>query len=114
MIGGAGFIGSAIIKKMKQQNPESKIYVVEPAGANLSRLNGVDVNIFQHSLIDTTHLVEIIEKHQIDTVVHLVSTLIPGSNYSDYKREYLGSDDEILVVDTRYQATINGKEYSSP
>jgi UDP-glucose 4-epimerase len=88
LIGGAGFIGSAIVKKMKQQNPESKIYVVEPAGANLSRLNGVDVNIFQHSLIDTTHLVEIIEKHQIDTVVHLVSTLIPGSNYSDYKREY--------------------------
>ena len=36
------------------------------------------------------------------------------SQHSDYKREYLGSDDEILVVDTRYQATINGKEYSSP
>ena len=36
------------------------------------------------------------------------------SQHSDHKREYLGSDDEILVVDTRYQATINGKEYSSP
>jgi len=83
LIGGAGFIGSAIIKKMKQQNPESKIYVVEPAGANLSRLNGVDVNTFQHSLIDTPHFVEVIERNQIDTVVHLVATLVLGSNYSD-------------------------------
>ncbi len=36
------------------------------------------------------------------------------SQHSGYKREYTGSPDGILVVDTRYQASINGKEYSNP
>ena len=33
-------------------------------------------------------ITDVIKKNNIDIVVHLVSTLIPGSNYDDYKEEY--------------------------
>ena len=40
------------------------------------------------SLSDCNYVRGIIEKNGIEIVVHLVSTLIPGSSYEDYKEEY--------------------------
>lgn len=86
-IGGAGFIGSNIIKHLIKGKDDVKIYVIEPSFANVSRLDGLNVVIFRCELGDFDYIESIIRKHKIDTIVHLVSTLIPGSGYEEYKNE---------------------------
>lgn len=85
-IGGAGFIGSNIIRAMQSDN--SKIFVLEPSFADIHRLDGLKVIVFRGDLINTDYVSSIVETNKIDTVVHLVSTIIPGSSFDDYKREY--------------------------
>lgn len=85
-IGGAGFIGSNIIRKM--QHDDYEIHVCEPDGANTQRLNGLEVRLHRALLSDIEAVNTIIQDSNIDVVVHLVSTLIPGSTYEDYKKEY--------------------------
>lgn len=86
-LGGAGFLGSNIIKTTLQKG-SAKVFVLEPSFANVSRLDGVDVQIYRGELSDIDFVQSIIEANQIDTVVHLVATIIPGSTFEDYKREY--------------------------
>lgn len=85
-IGGAGFIGSNIIKRLRHDDYD--IHVCEPVGANIQRLNGLDVTIHHTLLSDIDTVSSIIQHFNVDVVVHLVSTLIPGSSYEDYKEEY--------------------------
>ena len=85
-IGGAGFIGSNIIRKLQQGDYE--IHVCEPVGANIQRLNGLESKVHHALLSDIERLSKIIHENNIEMVVHLVSTLIPGSTYEDYKKEY--------------------------
>lgn len=86
-IGGAGFIGSNLIKKLVSEDCD--IHVCEPKGANVSRLSGLSVTLHECSLFSIGLLSEIIKDNNINIVVHLVSTLIPGSSYNDYKEEYM-------------------------
>ena len=85
-IGGAGFIGSNIIRRM--QHDDYEIHVCEPDGANTQRLDGLEVRLHRALLSDIEKVNNIIQDYHIDVVVHLVSTLIPGSTYEDYKKEY--------------------------
>lgn len=85
-IGGAGFIGSNIIRRL--QHSDYEIHVCEPVDANLQRLEGLDVQIYHAMISDIEDISKIIQDNGIDIVVHLVSTLIPGSSYDDYKEEY--------------------------
>ncbi len=85
-IGGAGFIGSNLIRKMVPS--KYVIHVVEPKGAYVRRLQNCDVSIHECSLSDVEGINTIIKENEIGIVVHLVSTLIPGSSYEDYKNEY--------------------------
>ena len=85
-IGGAGFIGSNLIKGLSDSRYE--IHVCEPAVAYTKRLNGLPVRLHTSSINDIRNVSKIIEEYEIDVVVHLVSTLIPGSTYEDYKEEY--------------------------
>ncbi len=85
-IGGAGFIGSNIIRTM--QTEKANIFVLEPSFADVHRLDGLKVNVFRGDLINTDYVSSIVETNKIDTIVHLVSTIIPGSSFEDYKREY--------------------------
>lgn len=88
-LGGAGFIGSNVIKTLKRRgNKDISIFVMEPSFAYLSRLDGERVQIYRGELSDIDFVQSIIEANRIDTVVHLVATIIPGSTYEDYKREY--------------------------
>ena len=86
-IGGAGFIGSSLIKYIKNKHPEVIISVIEPSFANVSRLDGYDIKIFRSELRDFDYIEEIIREQKIEIIIHLVSTLVPGSGYEDYKRE---------------------------
>lgn len=85
-IGGAGFIGSSIIRRL--QHEDCEIHVCEPIGANTQRLNGLEAKAYHVLLSDIESVRRIIQENDIEMVVHLVSTLIPGSSYEDYKDEY--------------------------
>lgn len=85
-IGGAGFIGSNIIRRL--QHGDYEVHVCEPVGAYMQRLEGMEVQIHQAMISDIEAISKIIQDNGIDVVVHLVSTLIPGSTYEDYKNEY--------------------------
>lgn len=88
-IGGAGFIGSNIIHAFVK-NTEYKIFVFEPVFANTNRLIDIEDNItiIRGSIADSDLLKCVIGDHKITTIVHLVSTLVPGSTYEDFKREF--------------------------
>ena len=85
-IGGAGFIGSSLIKRLVKEDNIS-ICVLEPPAANLSRIEGLNVKVFRDTLANTERIEEIIKICEINCIVHLVSTLIPGSGYEDFKDE---------------------------
>jgi len=88
-LGGAGFIGSNLIRSIKHRKCDDvDIYVLEPSFANVSRLEGLDVQIFRGELSDIDFIRTIIETKKVEIVVHLVATIIPGSTFDDYKREY--------------------------
>ena len=87
-LGGAGFIGSNLIRTLITRSDDVKLYVLEPPFANISRLDGMDVQVFRGTLQDIDFVQSIIEANKIDTIVHLVATIIPGSTFDDYKREY--------------------------
>ena len=85
-IGGAGFIGSNLVKWFCE-NGSFEVTVIEPETASVMRLDGLQVEIVRVSLANVEVVEQIIANKRIDTVVHLVSTLIPGSGYEDFKRE---------------------------
>lgn len=87
-LGGAGFIGSNLIRSFLNRTSNLEISVLEPTFANVSRLDGLTVQIYRGELSNIDFLQSIIEANNIDTVVHLVATIIPGSTFEDYKREY--------------------------
>lgn len=87
-LGGAGFIGSNLIRMLIGRKDDIKVYVLEPTFANISRLDGMEVQVFRGTLQDIDFVQSIIEANHIDTIVHLVATIIPGSTFEDYKREY--------------------------
>lgn len=86
-LGGAGFIGSAIIMEMLAQDAEVHIVVLEPPHADTSRLAGCKVEVVRGILHDTEHIDRIITEHAITRIVHLVSTMTPASSYEDYMQE---------------------------
>lgn len=85
-IGGAGFIGANLVKRFCE-NGSFEVTVIEPETASVMRLDGLQVEIVRASLANVKAVEQIIANKRIDTVVHLVSTLIPGSGYEDFKRE---------------------------
>ena len=86
-IGGAGFIGSSLVKQFLT-NEKYNVFVVEPEFANVSRLDGLNVKIFREALGNVDTIENILVTNKIDVVVHLVSTLIPGSGYDDFNNEF--------------------------
>lgn len=87
-LGGAGFIGSNLIRTLIKRSNGAKLYVLESPFANISRLDGMEVQVFRRTLQDIDFVQSLIEANHIDLVIHLVATIIPGSTFEDYKREY--------------------------
>lgn len=88
-IGGAGFIGSAVIKEWIASNrEESRVIVLEPLLANVSRIEGISVELLRGNISDIDLIETIIKSNDIRKVVHLVSTMVPGCGYDEYKQEF--------------------------
>ena len=89
LVGGAGFIGSNLIKRIiNNSESEFKIYVLEPLFANISRIENLNVELIRGELMDVDLLESIITSKKINVIIHLVSSLIPGSSYEDFIDEY--------------------------
>lgn len=87
LIGGAGFIGANIIRHLLGVGGFD-VSIIEPEFASLHRLSGLQVKIHRCDISNIDELKSIIIEDKIDTVIHLVSTIIPGSNFDDYQREF--------------------------
>ena len=86
-LGGAGFIGSSIIRRMPKEMGSPNITVLEPEHGDISRLKECNVRVVRGTLKDTDTIEQIIARHHVTTVVHLVSTMTPVSSYEDYVDE---------------------------
>lgn len=49
---------------------------------------GQDITVFRGEISNIDDVKTIILENRINTIVHLVSTLIPGSSFDDYQREF--------------------------
>lgn len=89
VIGGAGFIGANLLSTLVKKD-RYNLFVLETPFANISKLQAIEkeITIFKGALADYDLLQSIIVDHSITIVIHLVSTLVPGSSYDDYKREF--------------------------
>lgn len=87
IIGGAGFIGSNIIAEYFRRG-EDDIFVLEPELASISKIHDIPVKVIRGNLSDIDLLCSIIKTNKIETIIHLVSTIIPGSDYEGFKQEF--------------------------
>ena len=87
LIGGAGFIGANIIHHLLDAG-DFCVSIVEPEFASLHRLSGLRVKVHRCEISNIDELKSIIIEDKIDTVIHLVSTIVPGSNFDDYQHEF--------------------------
>ena len=87
LIGGAGFIGANLVSHLLKKKDYS-IVVMEPEFASLHRIAGMRVKVYRCQLCNIDEINVILRKEKINTVVHLVSTIIPGSNFDDYQGEF--------------------------
>lgn len=94
LIGGAGFIGSSLVKRFIADE-RNEIFVLEPERADINRLKpfAKRITIFQGDLRDSSMIYKLLEDYSINIVIHLVSTLIPGSSLSHFQNEMV----EILI-----------------
>lgn len=87
LIGGAGFIGSNLVKRFVRDETY-RLVVLESPSADLRRVEASDrVTVLQRDLKDLDFLDDLLERFRITRVVHLVSTLLPGSTLEDYELE---------------------------
>ena len=87
-IGGGGFIGSSIINMFHKYESNIEIHILEPEGASLDRVMHNRVHIHYGYISDIYLIEDIIKTENITKVIHLVSTMVPGSNFEDYKNEF--------------------------
>lgn len=88
VIGGAGFIGSAIVHRLLNDKNYT-VYVVEPERASIDRLSDVHehIIILRTDIKNTVEIHECLKNNKIDTIIHLASTLIPSSTIYAYQNE---------------------------
>lgn len=87
LLGGAGFIGSNLVKKLLQLN--WSVFIYEHPTACVSNLAPIShqVKIIYGTLSKIDDILYVIEQNNITVVVHLVSTLIPNSPFENYRDE---------------------------
>lgn len=87
ILGGAGFIGLNLAEEFINNNKEIIIFDRKEADFNcfLRRRNGI--KIIKGEIQDVELMEDIFKKHKIDTVIHLVSSLLPASTKQDFYRE---------------------------
>lgn len=87
LLGGAGFIGSHLASELSLRG-EHVVSVLEPASASLERIRNLPVHLYRGALSDTQLLESVLVREDIQAVIHLVSTLVPGCGFTDFEKEF--------------------------
>ena len=87
LLGGAGFIGSHLATALSLRG-EHVVSVLETASAPVDRIQHLPVHLYRGSLSDTELLETILVQEDIQAVIHLVSTLVPGCGFADFEKEF--------------------------
>ena len=87
LLGGAGFIGSHLAKALSLRG-EHVVSVLETVSAPVDRIQHLPVHLYRGSLSDTELLETILVQEDIQAVIHLVSTLVPGCGFADFEKEF--------------------------
>lgn len=89
LIGGAGFIGSSLVRRFVR-GLSWHVIVLEPERSNKTRLSPFldKIDLEEGDLRDVTLILQIIDKYDVKVVVHLASTMIPGSTMSHLQSEF--------------------------
>ena len=87
LLGGAGFIGSHLATALSLRG-EHAVSVLEPTSASIDRIQHLPIHLYRGSLSDTELLESILVQEDIQAVIHLVSTLVPGCGYTDFEKEF--------------------------
>lgn len=85
-IGGCGFIGSNIINYLNRIY--SNIYVLDFKSPKEPCIENNNINFIYGKISDIDLILEIVKKKGITKIVHLVSSLLPGSDFNAYISEY--------------------------
>ncbi len=97
--GGAGFIGSAVIKKM--QNEGHEIFVIDNLSfGKRSFINVADDHFFETDILDKKAVHEIIGRIRPDIVIHLAAVhFIPYCNQHPYESSNINITGTMNVLD---------------
>jgi len=87
LLGGAGFIGSHLATALSLRG-EHAVSVLEPTSASIDRIQHLPIHLYRGSLSDTELLESILVQEDIQAVIHLVSTLVPGCGFTDFENEF--------------------------
>ncbi len=87
LLGGAGFIGSHLATALSLRG-EHAVSVLEPTSASIDRIQHLPIHLYRGSLSDTELLESILVQEDIQAVIHLVSTLVPGCGFTDFEKEF--------------------------
>ena len=84
--GGAGYIGSHIIEILIKKN--KNIFIIDNLTTGYKKLINKKAKFFKLDILNTIKLKEIIEKNNIDSIIHLAANLIIGEGERQPKKYY--------------------------
>lgn len=107
ILGGFGFIGSNIIQYINQNLiGEYQCIIIDKTGVPI-----VDTKCVKHAYIgdfsDTSFLNTVFSNHQIDVVIHAVSTILPSSQVSYEQAMQSDLDSTIQLLSVMKQYNVN-------
>jgi len=87
LIGGAGFIGSNLVRKLLEEG--YNVVVFEQINCSIQRLSKSinNLNIEYGTLSNMTEFENVLQKYKIDTIFHLASSIIPSSDQNAFVSE---------------------------
>ena len=84
--GGAGYIGSHIIEILIKKN--KNVFIIDNLTTGYKKLINKKAKFFKLDVLNTIKLKKIIEKNNIDTIIHLAANLIIGEGERQPKKYY--------------------------
>ena len=84
--GGAGYIGSHIIEILIKKN--KNVFIIDNLTTGYKKLINKKAKFFKLDILNTIKLKEIIEKNNIDSIIHLAANLIIGEGERQPKKYY--------------------------
>ena len=88
IFGATGFIGRNIVEDLYESNTYNLVLLIRNVQKNSNNFKKFEgITVIEGEISNSELIEEILSKHKIDLVIHLVSNLIPSSSYDDFNIE---------------------------